>query len=103
MLNLKDNEKVTYTLEADDSAGNIAIPFPAPPVWSVSDATLLAVSAAADGLTAVVSAVGPEGTALVQVSATNSDGSAVAGTDSITIGPSAAIAIKLTPGTPSLK
>lgn len=65
-LTLTDTQKCTLTLTFVDAAGNPAVP-PATPAWSVADTALLAVSAAADGLSAVITTVGPLGT--TQVSA----------------------------------
>lgn len=75
MLVLTDVQKVALSIQPVDSVGN-----PAPVegiVWSVSDATLLTVTPAADGLSAVCEAVGPLGTAQVNVSADADMGSGV--------------------------
>jgi hypothetical protein len=56
-VTLQDTQEVTLTLGLKDSVGNAGI-VEAVPVWSVDDATIASVTPAADGLSAVVAAVG---------------------------------------------
>jgi len=67
MLLLSNAQKVTATIEALDQYGNPAR-IDGVPEWNNSDATIVDLVAAADGLTAVITALGPLGT--VQISAT---------------------------------
>lgn len=68
MLVLKDNQKSALLVQFLSLKNNPA-PVDGVPAWAVSDAALLSLSVAADGLTAVVSAVGPIGTGQVSVNA----------------------------------
>lgn len=64
---LTDVQKVSLSIAPVDAAGN---PAPVETVaWTSSDEKVLTVVAAADGLSAVATAVGPLGTAQVTVSA----------------------------------
>lgn len=79
------------------------------PVWASSDATVLAVTAAADGMSASVDTVAP-GTARVSVSADADLGAGVVSLDgvsediNVTLGPShQATTMTLTLGAPSAK
>src|ERR1700741_999120 len=98
MLNLQDNEYVDYTVELDDAAGSIATALPPPPEWSFSGPSSLKITPAADGMSVDVAAVGPLGSAQLQFSATNQDGKAVTGNDTITVVPSEAVSVKLVAG-----
>lgn len=66
MLVLRDNQKSALAIQVLSAKGNPA-PVDGTPVWSVSDAALLTLVTAADGMTAVVNAVGPLGTGQVSV------------------------------------
>lgn len=65
---MADDATVGFVIRAVDAKGNPAS-LDGVPEWAVSDDDLLAVTPAADGLSASVSAVGPLGTAQVQVTA----------------------------------
>jgi hypothetical protein len=65
-MTLTDIQKVNLTIQPVDAKGNPAT-VPVPPTWTSSDATILTVTPAADGLSAVALAVGPLGTAQVTV------------------------------------
>lgn len=66
-LILTDTQQVTLAISGGaDKKGNPATLPPGVPAWTVSDPTILAVTPAADGLSAVVTAVGAIGTAQVQ-------------------------------------
>lgn len=66
MLTLKDSQKCALALELKSAAGNPATP-DGVPVWEVSDANVLEIQPAADGLSATVVAKGPVGNAQVTV------------------------------------
>jgi hypothetical protein len=70
----------SVALSATDAAGNAA-PLFGVPVWASSDATVLTVQAAADGMSAVIMTVAPGGPARVSVSA---EGDPTVGVDTIT-------------------
>lgn len=65
---LTDNQQVDLTIEARTAKGNVA-KLDGVPVWEVSDAAIVAITPAADGLSCNVKAVGPVGTAQVVVRA----------------------------------
>jgi hypothetical protein len=68
MLTLQDNQTVSASIAPVDAKGNPA-QVDGVPSWSSSDPGLLTVVASADGLSAVIAAVGPLGTAQLQVAA----------------------------------
>lgn len=95
---MTDSQQIPYTLEFDDKKGNpTAAPPGVVPAWTVSDPTILAVNPAADGLSAVVTALGVTGTA--QVQATGGLLSPVF--DTIQVIPGAAVGLGLKPGVPT--
>lgn len=67
-LVLTDLEKVSLSVAFTTAAGNPAV-VDGVPVWGTSDETILSVVAAEDGLSAVVTTVGPLGGAQVSVTA----------------------------------
>lgn len=98
-LQLTDLQKCPLSISATDAKGNAAT-LPNPPAWTVSDPTILSVTPAADGMSAEVAAVGPEGTAQVVVTADLGGGQNATGTLNVTVVGSAATNIAVTPGTP---
>lgn len=60
---LTADQKVTLSINAVDAYGNAAS-IDGAPVWTTSDPTKLTVTAAPDGMSAVVEAVGPVGSGL---------------------------------------
>lgn len=68
MLVLKDNQKSALAVQFLSLRNNPA-PVDGVPAWAVSDGALLSLSVAADGMSAVVSAVGPIGAGQVSVNA----------------------------------
>lgn len=68
MLTLTDSQQVNLKVAFADKAGNPASVDGAP-VWTSSDDTVLTVTAAADGLSAVAASTGKLGTAQVTVTA----------------------------------
>ena len=86
-----------------DAKGNVVTAsFPTPPSWSTSDSTILTVAPAADGLSAVVTAVGKLGTASVSVSGTPAgETSPITGSATVTVTAAQAASFVLTFGTPA--
>jgi hypothetical protein len=68
MLVMTDSQKVALSIAVVDAKGNPAAVDGAPS-WTSSDPSVLTVDAAPDGLSAVATAVGPLGTAQVNVTA----------------------------------
>lgn len=104
-LVLTDIQEATLSVAFVDAAGNPAVVDGAP-AWAVSDAALLSITPAADGMSAVVSANGPLGTGQVSVSADADMGAGVttiAGTLDIEVLASAAVSIAISAGTPTDK
>lgn len=104
-LVLTDMQKVALAVSFVDGAGNPA-PVDGAPVWATSDTALLDVVAAADGLSAVATAVGPLGTAQVSVTADADLGSGVetlVGTLDVNIVPDKAVSVNIAAGTPEPK
>lgn len=66
MLMLTDIQKVNLSIKPLDAVGNPAALFGAP-VWASSDPAILTVTPAADGMSCMVTTVGPLGTAQVTV------------------------------------
>jgi hypothetical protein len=101
MLTLKDNQSVTYTIGGTDSKGNPAT-ITGPVTWALSDSTTLSVTPAADGMSAVVAALGPLSTAAgVQLTVTDTGDGGLTGTDTIVVVGSSPTTLVLTPGAPT--
>lgn len=100
MFSLKDSQQVPFTVQAKDAKGNPTSAFDAVPTWGVSDPTILKVVPAADGLSAVVSPVGPLGSGQLQFNAL-ADGKALSGSLDISIVPGDAVSVDLVAGSPS--
>lgn len=64
VFTLKDNEKVSVAVEFVSASGNPA-KVDGPPSWESSDPAVLTVTPAGDGMTCMVTTVGPVGTARV--------------------------------------
>jgi hypothetical protein len=97
---MTDQGNGTATLTAVDAVGNPTTPsFDAAPTWASSDTTVLAVTAAADGLSAAIAnAVPPKlGTATISVDAKEA-GVDLAGTADVTVvsGPPASVTVAVT-------
>lgn len=103
-LTLTDIQEVVLSIAPKDEEGNPA-PLDGVPTWSSSDAAIVTVTAAADGLSATAATVGPLGTATVTVTAQGdlTGGGTDTLTDTVTIDVtgSKASALNVTPGTPS--
>jgi len=77
MADLTTAQQFAPTLSITNAHGNPA-PVDGVPVWATSDATVITVTAAADGMSAVVSSVAPGGPARVTVTADADTGAGVA-------------------------
>lgn len=102
-LVLTDNQQVTLTIAPVDVKNNPA-PVDGVPTWSSSDATIVAVTPAADGMSAVAVAVGPIGTAQVNVSADADLGAGVttiSGTLDVQVQAGNAVSLGISAGTPT--
>lgn len=99
---LPATHQVNVAVEFRDRKNNPA-PVDDVPVWSVDNSELLLLTPAADGMSCLVAAVGPLGTANVtlQADADLGDGSTpVIGTLEVQITGGTATVVALTPGTP---
>jgi hypothetical protein len=102
-LQLTDVQHDALSLSATDAAGNPTT-LPAGSVtWGASDPTILAVTPAADGMSADVAAQGPLGTAQVTVAVALDANTTLTGTLDVTVVASAAASIQIVPGTPQNK
>ena len=102
MLLITDSQKCALAIAIVDRKGNPAS-VDGVPAWSSSDATLLTVEAGADGLSAVVTAVGPLGTAQVNVTADADLGGGVkpiAGVLDVQVVGGEAASVNISAGTP---
>jgi|SRR5690242_5931326 len=105
MQQLTDVQKVTATIAAVDAAGNPA-QLDGAPTWSSSNPDIVSVTPAADGLTAVIAAVGPLGTSQISVSADarlGPDVVTLSGQDDVTVVASEATTLGISFGTPEPK
>jgi hypothetical protein len=100
---MSDSQQVTVTIKVMDKKGNPA-PVDGVPVWLTDNTELLALTPAADGLSCLVAAVGPLGTATVSVTADADLGAGVTpivGTLDVQITGGTATTATLAPGTPT--
>ena len=101
MYKLPGDRQVTASIAPVDAAGNPAS-IDGAPVWNSADPTLFSVTAAADGLSAVIVPLGAAGTAQLSVSADADLGAGVitiTGTLDIEVVGGQAVAINIVPGT----
>ncbi len=99
---MTNSQQLTATIQPVDKKGQPA-PVDGIPVWASSDETIITVTPAADGLSAVVAAVGPLGVAKVSVTADADLGTGVAsifGTLDVTITQGQAVGFKITTSDP---
>lgn len=97
MLQLIDTGSQVYGFKELDGAGQASSQAPdSAPVWSVSDESILKVVPSDDGMTATVSAVGPLGSAMVQVSMSFA-GQPMSGSDTVSVINSPVASIVLAP------
>lgn len=104
-LILTDEQKVTLSVAFVTAKGNPAT-VDGPPVWTVSNDTVLSVVPSADGLSADVVSVGPLGASQVSVTADADLGAGVTaliGTLDVTVVASEAASIVISAGTPVLQ
>ena len=102
-ITLQVTQQFPLEIQPVDARGNPAAVDGAP-VWSVSDDTLLKIEVAADGLSAVVSALGPIGSAQVTVRADARMGEEVreiVGTLNVLLVAAEAVALQLVAGVPT--
>jgi hypothetical protein len=93
---LTDIQHVAVTLAERDAAGNVVpFNFPAPPVWTSSDDTIVTVSPSADGSNADIATTGKLGDATVTVNGTTADGRPIVGRGDITVTTSAPTTVEL--------
>jgi hypothetical protein len=103
-LILTDEQKCSLSVAFTTAAGHPA-PVDGVPQWSVSDANVLNLTVAADGMSAVV-ASGALGTAQVNVQADADLGSGVttiSGVLDVEVKPAQAVSVGISAGTPELK
>ena len=101
-LTLTDVQKCALSIQPVDAKGNPA-PVDGIPAWTVSDAALLTLQTAADGLSATVLAVGPLGNGQVTVTADADLGAGVVniqGILDVTVVASQATTLAISAGTP---
>ncbi len=101
--NLSPNQTVVVTAHPVDQNGNPGLlnSTTGPPSWVSSNTAIASVSAASDGLSAVVTAGTTPGVATITVSGFNPSGLNFASTFTITVGELGAVAFTFTFGTPS--
>lgn len=102
-LTLSVTQEVAVSIQPVDARGNPA-PVDGVPAWAVSDGALLSLAVSDDGLSAVVTALGPVGVAQVTVTADARLGEEVreiVGTLDVTLVAAEAVALKLVPGVPT--
>ncbi len=102
-FSMTGSQQVDCKVEFKDKKGNPA-KVDGVPAWSVDNSDILSVTPAADGLSAVVAAMGPLGTANVQVNADADLGAGIVeiiGLLECTITAGQATVVNITPGTPS--
>lgn len=100
MFTLTDVQKATATITVLDAKGNPA-PLDGAPSWSSSDPSVVAVEPSTDGLSVVIKAVGPLGTAQVRVDADADLGASVVplqGVLDVEVVASQAVSIVINPG-----
>jgi hypothetical protein len=99
---LKDTEQVVLSVVPVDAKGNAA-PVDGAPVWGSSDPAVATVTAAADGLSATVAAVGPLGKTQISVTADADLGEgleSIVGTLEIEVVAGKAVSLSIKTGTP---
>ena len=100
---LTDSQQTTVTIKPQDKKGNPA-PVDGAPQWLVDNPNVLALTPSADGLSCLVAAVGPLGTATVSVKADADLGGGVTelvGLLEVEVTGGQAVTVALEPGTPT--
>ena len=90
MTNATIDNTVTVSAAFTDKSGNAVAPAVAP-IWTVDNLAVAVVAPAADGMSAVVTPVGPMGTAVVTVTA-----GSIIGSTSLTFAAGAPVSVVLT-------
>lgn len=99
MTELKDNFNVNASVPSlVDKKGNTVV-LSSPLNWSTDNTDVLALTPSADGLSCLISAIGPIGVATVTAKATSDSGD-ITGTVQISVIPSAPTAVKIVLDTP---
>ncbi len=104
-LILTDEQKCTLSVVFKTAAGNPA-KVDGVPQWSVSDSNLLALTNSVDGMSVVITTVGPLGTAQVNVTADADLGEGVrpiTGTLDVEVHAAEAVAVGISAGVPEVK
>lgn len=99
-IKMTNSQQATATIQIVDKLGQPA-PVDGIPVWATSDATIVTVTPAADGMSAVVATVGPLGSAKVSVTADADLGTGVSsifGSLDVTVTQGQAVGINITLG-----
>lgn len=99
-IKMTNSQQATASIKIVDKRGQPA-PVDGIPVWASSDETIVTVTPAVDGMSAVVAAVGPLGTAKVSVTADADLGTGVSsifGSLDVTITQGQAVGIEITLG-----
>jgi hypothetical protein len=102
MIVITATQQVALSISVADRRGNPAR-VDGTPAWSTSDATILTVEPAADGMSAVAKAVGAVGTAQVNVTADADLGEGItplAGVLDVEVLAGQAVAVNIAAGTP---
>jgi hypothetical protein len=100
-LVMTDSQQFRVEIQPVDKAGNLGT-LASGPVWSASDPTILTVAPAADGMSAVVSAMGKLGAAQVNVTAEGDPTpgvNTITGTVDVQVVGGKAVSLRLTVGT----
>jgi hypothetical protein len=98
---MTDSQQSTFSITAYDKMGNPTTLPPGSVSWAVDLTTLISLTPATDGMSCLVKAVGPLGTAVVSCRVSNADGTTLAaGSIDVGITSGAAVTIKFDPGTP---
>lgn len=98
-MNLKANDMLPVSIQAEDKFGNSVDTLDAAPAWTVSDETMGSVESSEDGMSAEFTPSGKEGTVLLQVLA-QEDGKQIAGTLEVNVIAGDATKIVIAAGTP---
>ena len=101
-LKLQDDQKVSFSISIVDAKGNPA-QVDGVPAWASSNEAILTVAPAADGMSAVATAVGPVGPSQISVTADADLGSGtkqIVGTQDVDVVAGEAVSVGITAGTP---
>ena len=98
-FSISDSEQSTFTIQAVDRRGNPTQLLPGSVTWLVDNVALLALMPASDGMSCLVAAVGPLGTATVSVKVTDAANTTLAaGQIDVIVHGGAAARIDIQPG-----